>query len=208
MVIYDHIFPNVQLCACITLIHRYAHLHGLQNPVASMRHYNNQGQVWCYMDIFWASLGLIISLMLTLIAESCMGSFKLGRKSSRPLPEVFAAADSVKNSWYPSSWFLCHERWIGTWWGCAEYTDAYNTCTTQPQGVRDSIIRQPLYVSPLFSSWFPTAIITSDKYVKSHSKAPALSWKDLTLLLTSHCSTCSKLEIPALRPNIRPLVHH
>jgi hypothetical protein len=24
MVIYDHVFPNIQLCTCIILIHRYA----------------------------------------------------------------------------------------------------------------------------------------------------------------------------------------
>ena len=38
--------------------------------------------------------------------------------------------------------------------GCAEYTDAYNTCATQPQGVDDIIIRQPLYVSSLLIPYF------------------------------------------------------
>ena len=79
---------------------------------------------------------LVLVVALTLIAKLCMESFKLGRKSSRPrtLPEVFAAADGMNNSSSSSSWFLCHERWICTWWGCAD-TQMH---TTRVQGNRST----------------------------------------------------------------------
>ena len=59
-----HVFPNVQLCTWYTGMPLPGHLHGFPNPVASMCHYNNQGQVWWYMDIFWASLAQTFFMMV------------------------------------------------------------------------------------------------------------------------------------------------
>jgi hypothetical protein len=57
--------------------------------------------------------------------------------------------------------------------------------------------RQPLVGILLVFKLIPYC----DYYLSSVVKGP-------DLLLTSHRSACSKLKIPALLPNIRPLAYH
>ena len=95
---------------------------------------------------------LVVGLML--VAEFCMGSFKLRRKSSHPrtLLEEFAAADGVNNTRPHLRDFTVTK--VGQVHGGAVLNTQMHTTRVQHtlEAWMIIIIRQPLYGSSLSSS--------------------------------------------------------